>query len=117
MALIVKLDDMGLHLLRKQGQGAWVSVQHTIGKGLLLAAPKLMKFLSVVGTAAMFLVGGGILAHGIPFMHNLEHSVQHHYGSLVAGVGGSLANMILGIIAGAIVLLLVTGISKVFAKK
>ena len=117
VALIVKLDDMGLHLLRAQGQGAWVAIQHSLGKGLLLTAPKLMKFLSVVGTAAMFLVGGGILAHGIPFMHNLEHSVQHHYGSLVAGAGGSLANMILGIIAGAVVLLVVSGISKVFAKK
>lgn len=117
VALIVKLDDMGLHLLRKQGQGAWLSMQHTLGKGLLLTAPKLMKLLAVVGTAAMFLVGGGILAHGIPFMHSLEHSLQHHYGSLVAGVGGSLANMILGIIAGAVVLLVVTGISKVFAKK
>ncbi|HOY21508.1 MAG TPA: DUF808 domain-containing protein [Cellvibrio sp.] len=117
VALIVKLDDMGLHLLRAHGQGAWVSIQHSLGKGLLLTAPKLMKFLSVVGTAAMFLVGGGILAHGISFMHNLEHSLQHHYGSLVAGVGGSLANMILGIIVGAIVLLVVSGISKVFAKK
>lgn len=116
VALIVKLDDMGLHLLRAQGQGAWVAIKHGLGKGLLLTAPKLMKFLSVVGTAAMFLVGGGILAHGIPFMHNLEHSLQHHYGSLVAGVGGSLANMILGVIAGAVVLLVVTGISKVFAK-
>ncbi len=117
VALIVKLDDMGLHLLRTQGQGAWVAIQHSLGSGLLLTAPKLMKFLSVVGTAAMFLVGGGILAHGIPFMHNLEHSVQHHYGSFVAVVGGSLANMILGIIAGAIVLLVVTGINKVFFKK
>lgn len=117
VALIVKLDDMGLHLLRKQGQGAWLSVQHAFGRVLLLTAPKLMRFLSVVGTAAMFLVGGGILAHGIPFMHDLEHSVQYHYGSLAAGVGGSLANMILGIIAGAIVLLVVNGISKVFSKK
>jgi predicted DNA repair protein MutK len=50
-------------------------------------------------------------------MHNLEHSVQHHYGSLVAGVGGSLANMILGIIAGAVVLAVVTGIGKLFGKK
>lgn len=117
VALIVKLDDMGLHLLRKQGQGAWLAVQHSLGKGLLLTAPKLMKLLAVVGTAAMFLVGGGILAHGIPFMHSLEHSLQHHYGSLAAGVGGSLANMILGIIAGAIVLLVVTGISKLISKK
>jgi predicted DNA repair protein MutK len=117
VALIVKLDDMGLHLLRKQGQGAWLAVQHSLGKGLLLTAPKLMKLLAVVGTAAMFLVGGGILAHGIPFMHSLEHSLQHHYGSLVAGVGGSLANMVLGVIAGAIVLLVVTVISKAIAKK
>jgi predicted DNA repair protein MutK len=117
VALIVKLDDMGLHLLRKQGQGAWLAVQHSLGKVLLLTAPKLMKLLAVVGTAAMFLVGGGILAHGIPFMHSLEHSLQHHYGSLAAGVGGSLANMILGIIAGAIVLLVVTGISKLISKK
>ena len=117
VALIVKLDDMGLHLLRTQGQGTWVAIQHSLGKGLLLTAPKLMKLLAVVGTAAMFLVGGGILAHGIPFMHDLEHSVQHHYGSLVAGVGGSLANMILGVIAGAIALLVVTSISKAIAKK
>lgn len=117
VALIVKLDDMGLHLLRKQGQGAWLSFQHAVGNTLLLTAPKLMKFLSVVGTAAMFLVGGGILAHGIPFMHNLEHSVQHHYGSFVSGVGGSLANMLLGVIAGAIALLVVMGVSKLFAKK
>lgn len=117
VALIVKLDDMGLHLLRKQGQGAWLSVQHTLGKVLLLTAPKLMKFLSVVGTAAMFLVGGGILAHGIAFMHSFEHSVQHHYGSLAAAIGGSLMNMVLGIIAGAVVLLVVTGVSKLFVKK
>jgi hypothetical protein len=117
VALIVKLDDMGLHLLRKQGQGAWLSIQHNVGKGLLLTAPKLMKFLAVVGTAAMFLVGGGILAHGVAFMRSLEHSLQHHYGSLVAGVGGSLANMVLGAIAGAAVLLVVTGVTKIFSKK
>jgi predicted DNA repair protein MutK len=117
VALIVKLDDMGLYLLRKQGQGAWLAIQHSVGKGLILTAPKLMKLLAVVGTAAMFLVGGGILAHGIPFMHNLQHSVQHHYGSVVAAIGGSLANVILGIIVGAIVLLVVTAASKVFSKK
>ena len=47
VALIVKLDDMGLHLLRAQGRGAWVAIQHSLGKGLLLTAPKLMKFLSL----------------------------------------------------------------------
>ncbi len=117
VALIVKLDDMGLHLLRKEGQGTWIGIQHTLGKGLLLTAPKLMKFLAVVGTAAMFLVGGGILAHGIPFMHSLEHSLQHHYGSLVASLGSSLADMMLGIIAGAIVLGSVAAVGRLFGKK
>jgi predicted DNA repair protein MutK len=61
VAGIVKMDDLGLHLLSRSG-----SVARTIGRGLLLAAPRLMKALTVIGTAAMFLVGGGILAHGIP---------------------------------------------------
>lgn len=117
VALIVKLDDMGLHLLQKQGQGAWLGVQHKVGKGLLLTAPVLMKILSVAGTVAMFLVGGGILAHGLPFMHGLEHSIEHHYGGVIAVLGGSLINMVLGIVAGAIVLVSVTGIGKLFRKK
>jgi len=117
VALIVKLDDMGLHLLKKEGQGAWLGFQHKLGKGLLLTAPLLMKSLAVIGTAAMFLVGGGILAHGLPFMHSLTHSIEYYYGSIIATLGGSLANMILGIVAGALVLLAVTLVSKVFAKK
>jgi predicted DNA repair protein MutK len=64
VAGIVKMDDLGLHLLSRSG-----SVARTIGRGLLLAAPRLMKALTVIGTAAMFLVGGGILAHGIPAVH------------------------------------------------
>lgn len=116
VALIVKLDDMGLHLLQKQGQGAWLSFQHTIGKGLLLTAPRLMKVLSVVGTVAMFLVGGGILAHGLPFIHGLEHSIEHYYGAAAAVFGGSLINMVLGVVAGALALVVVSSVSKLFAK-
>ena len=116
VALIVKLDDMGLHLLRKQGQGAWLALQHSVGKGLLLTAPKLMKLLTVVGTAAMFLVGGGILAHGLPFFHRLEHSIEHYYGSLAAVFGGSLISLALGIVAGAIVLLAVNLLTKLFSR-
>ena len=117
VALIVKLDDMGLHLLRKSGEGTWLTVQHSVGKGLLLTAPKLMKLLTVVGTVAMFLVGGGILAHGLPFFHGLEHSIEHYYGGVAAILGGSFMNMVLGIIAGAIVLLVVSGMNKLFGKK
>jgi uncharacterized protein len=116
VALIVKLDDMGLHLLQKQGQGAWLNAQHKLGKGLLLTAPVLMKILSVAGTVAMFLVGGGILAHGLPFIVGLEHSIEHYYGGIASVVGGAFIKMVLGLIAGAIVLVAVSIVGKVFKK-
>ncbi|MFT5592504.1 MAG: putative DNA repair protein MutK [Oceanicoccus sp.] len=67
VALIVKLDDMGLYLTRNNQAG----LLNTLGTGLLWFAPQLMKTLSVVGTAAMFLVGGSILVHGMPFLHHV----------------------------------------------
>lgn len=116
VALIVKLDDMGLHLLQKQGKGAWLSFQHKLGKGLLVTAPMLMKFLSIAGTVAMFLVGGGILAHGLPFIHGFEYSIEHYYGSVAAILGGSLMNMVLGVVAGAIALMAANLVSRIFVK-
>ncbi len=85
VAGIVKMDDLGLHLLSRSG-----SVARTIGRGLLLAAPRLMKALTVIGTAAMFLVGGGILVHGIPAVH---HGIAHaaELASSVPAVGALLA--------------------------
>ena len=117
VALIVKLDDMGLHLLQKTGQGAWLGLQHKVGKGLLLTAPILMKVLAIAGTVAMFLVGGGILAHGLPFMHGLEHSIEFYYGGFIAALGGWLANMVLGVVAGTLVLLAMTVFTKLFSRK
>lgn len=117
VALIVKLDDMGLHLLQKQGQGALLIVQHKIGKGLLLTAPMLMKILAIAGTVAMFLVGGGILAHGLPFMHGLVNSIEHYYGGLAATLGNALVNMVLGVVAGTVVLIVVSSMSKLLGKK
>ena len=117
VALIVKLDDMGLHLLQKTGQGAWLGFQHKVGKGLLLTAPILMKVLAIAGTVAMFLVGGGILAHGLPFMHGLEHSIEFYYGGFIATLGGWLANMVLGVVAGTLVLLVMTVFTKLFSRK
>ena len=98
VAAIVKMDDLGLHLAAKRNPPA-----QALGRMLLLAAPKLMKVLAVAGTAAMFLVGGGILMHGLPA---LSHPVEHWAASLGAfGVLVSmLANMLAGVIAGALAL-------------
>jgi hypothetical protein len=99
VAGIVKLDDAGLWLSRRAG-----TLQPALGRALLCAAPALMKALSVVGTAAMFLVGGGILSHGIAPLH---HAVD----GWVAGVGPALAwalpllaDALVGLVAGALVL-------------
>jgi predicted DNA repair protein MutK len=118
VAGIVKLDDAGLYLSRRVGVSAWAGVQRAWGRGLLRAAPWLMRFLSVAGTAAMFLVGGGILVHGLPFLH---HAMDALLSSLTApgavGAAASLARAVLplcldalaGVAAGALVLLGVSG--------
>ena len=72
VAGVVKLDDAGLHLLREQKSGFLGDTKRVLGRFLLRLAPRLMKGLSIVGTAAMFLVGGGILVHGIPWLHHLS---------------------------------------------
>ena len=99
VAGIVKMDDVGAWLLLK-GSG----LAKLIGKGLLLAAPKLMRLLTVLGTAAMFLVGGSILAHGVPPLH---HAIEHW--AELAGPGSSLSGMLLdalvGVAGGALALL------------
>jgi len=101
VAGIVKMDDVGAWLLQK-GSGA----AKLVGKGLLLAAPKLMKTLSVVGTAAMFLVGGGILTHGLPPVH---HGIEHV--AALAGMLGGVVSMaldaVVGIVGGALTLAVV----------
>ncbi|AKT39675.1 DUF808 domain-containing protein [Chondromyces crocatus] len=113
VAGIVKLDDLGLYL-RKQDS----AVQQRLGDGLLVVTPYLMKALSVVGTAAMFMVGGGIITHGIAALH---HTIEGAAASIAAvpGVGGLLAaltptvlNALVGIAAGFVALLLVTGAQR-----
>lgn len=115
VALIVKLDDMGLYLLRKQGKGAYLSLQHKLGKALLLTAPQLMKTLAVVGTVAMFLVGGGILAHGLPFIQNISHNLGR-FGGFTAWIGSATINILLGVLVGALVLVIVSLFGKLFNK-
>lgn len=103
---IVKLDDMGLWLSRRGG-----AVAKGLGNAMLLAAPKLMKLLSVVGTAAMFLVGGGIIVHGWPQLHHLIEAATHGLGA--AGVIAVLAaDALTGIVAGAVALLVVEPVRR-----
>ena len=76
VAGIVKLDDLGIHLLGKPGESRWVRFQHWFGEWILRFAPTFMKTLSLVGTVAMFLVGGGILVHGFPPVAEMLHHVE-----------------------------------------
>ncbi|MGG2020863.1 DUF808 domain-containing protein [Pseudomonas sp. S8] len=108
VAGIVKLDDLGLWLTRKSGAAA-----KNIGNAILRAAPYMMKGLSVIGTAAMFLVGGGILTHGIPVVHHWIESVGAAAGSAGFAVP-VLLNGVAGIIAGAAVLAVVSIVGKIW---
>ncbi|MDO6764047.1 DUF808 domain-containing protein [Agarivorans sp. 1_MG-2023] len=122
VAGIVKLDDAGLYLLEHAKQNNGGQLQQTLGKGLLGFAPILMKFLVVVGTAAMFLVGGGILSHGIPMFADWTHHVQHwagHLGAMspIMEVFAPIAyNALLGIVAGGVVMSVITLIKSVSIK-
>ena len=106
VAAIVKMDDLGLYLLEKPG-----AVARLIGRGLLLAAPKLMKALAVIGTVAMFMVGGGILTHGMPPVH---HAIAHwaEAAGWLSGVVSLLLDIVVGLLGGALALLGVTGFVK-----
>jgi predicted DNA repair protein MutK len=108
VAGIVKLDDLGLWLTQKPGQFA-----KKIGSAILSAAPYMMKTLSVVGTAAMFLVGGGILTHGVPVLHHWIEGVGAAAGSAGFAVP-MLLNGVAGIIAGAVVLAVVSVVGKIW---
>jgi uncharacterized protein len=109
VAGIVKLDDAGLYLSRKGNAAA-----QALGRGLVRGAPYLMKFLSVAGTAAMFTVGGSILVHGVPPVH---HAIQ----AAAAAVGSPalaqvLLEALLGVVAGALIVAIVTGGSRLLSK-
>lgn len=87
VALIVKLDDIGLWLMQRPGQGVLPQSTRKFGSGLVQVVPSLMRLLSVLGTAAMFLVGGGILAHGIHPLHALVAQLPHWSLLLNAAIG------------------------------
>ncbi|MGL5006704.1 MAG: DUF808 domain-containing protein [Plesiomonas sp.] len=114
VAAIVKLDDGGLYLMQRQGQGKITHLLHKIGKIILYSAPYLMRGLTVVGTVAMFMVGGGIVAHGVhivsSMMNNITLYVGHYayLGNVLAIMMPTLLNALWGIVVGALVFIIVS---------
>jgi uncharacterized protein len=114
VAGIVKLDDVGLALSKRAS-----AISQAIGRGLLVFAPFLMKTLSVLGTAAMFLVGGSIVLHGLgPIAHFVEGLLKllAAQSAWISFIASTLADLIVGIVVGALVLALVTLAKRLFRK-
>ncbi|WP_417329074.1 DUF808 domain-containing protein [Halomonas cupida] len=117
VAGLVKIDDLGLHLSQKEG-----GLSQAFGRGLLKGAPLLMKGLSIFGTLAMFLVGGGILVHGIPVLHHMVEGVADAdidipgVDAIVHGLVPMLINGLIGLVVGAVIVVIVTGIQRMRGK-
>ncbi|MDB5891665.1 MAG: hypothetical protein JWP47_2496 [Polaromonas sp.] len=116
VAGIVKLDDGGLYLSQRTGEGTGVRQLRAFGRGILVAAPWMMKALSIAGTIAMFLVGGGILTHGIAPLHHFIEQLAAASGPLQP-VLPILMDAVVGVIAGALVLAAVMLVKKVWPGK
>jgi predicted DNA repair protein MutK len=112
VAGIVKLDDLGLHLLLKKGSGGFAKMCRKLGEKILAFAPFLMRTLSVIGTAAMFIVGGGILVHGLPFLHHGVERIAESADGLSSALIIQFTNALVGVLAGAIALLVLTLLNK-----
>jgi predicted DNA repair protein MutK len=108
VAAIVKLDDGGLALTRSDSK-----TLQAVGRGLLVATPWLMRGLSIAGTAAMFLVGGGILAHGIPPLHHWAEALFHGSAGGLQVIGMMVINALVGLVAGAIAVAVVALVQRV----
>ncbi|RLQ23046.1 DUF808 family protein [Seongchinamella sediminis] len=115
VAGIVKLDDAGLYLYEKKGEGMWVRCQRWLGLRLIDFAPWLMKALGIIGTVAMFMVGGGILLHNIHFLHEAVGQFAAGLQPLMASMVPTLVGMLLGLLAGGVVVAVVEGIRKLRA--
>ncbi len=112
VAGIVKLDDLGLWLCRRAN-----AIAHGVGGAILWAVPWLMRSLSVIGTAAMFLVGGGILSHGLPWVHHLIESLTSGFTGFAGALLPSALDGVVGLVVGALVLLLVSLVKRLFPGK
>lgn len=107
VALIVKLDDIGLWLMQRQGAGLCAQSIRKLGWGMVRIVPYLMRLLTVLGTAAMFLVGGSIVAHGVP--------VIHHW-IISTGSWEIILNGVFGVLVGGVCVAIYTPLSRLFGK-
>ncbi|MCL1088348.1 DUF808 domain-containing protein [Shewanella profunda] len=118
VAAIVKMDDAGLYLSQRQGTSVVMQLNRKLGFSLLSAAPVLMKSLTIIGTAAMFMVGGGILTHGLHIIGEQIHHAQQAIaaisviGPVLAVLTPSMLNGLFGVLAGALAVFLMAGIQK-----
>lgn len=112
VAGIVKLDDGGLYLSQKDS-----ALARRVGEGILWLAPWMMKTLSVLGTIAMFLVGGGILTHGVPPVYSAIHRFSDSFDGLTAAVIPTLADGLFGVLAGALLVAVITPLSKLWQSR
>jgi len=123
VAGIVKLDDLGMHLIDKQGESKWIRFQRWFGEWILRFAPKFMRTLSVVGTAAMFLVGGGILVHSIPAVADSLHHIEVLTHELPVGGGFAtvlavmIFNGLFGVLIGGLLVGVESGIKRLLPAK
>jgi uncharacterized protein len=121
VAGIVKLDDVGIHFMQKKGQDLWHQLVRAIGRFLLSFAPILMRLLTVLGTAAMFLVGGSIIHHGLSWLHHFNEELMMHLqgesvlSSVLLVIAPFIADAIVGMLVGACCLALVTLTKKITA--
>lgn len=112
VAAIVKLDDVGLYMMMRKGQSMLTQIIRKVGSWLLAGTPYLMRALSVLGTAAMFLVGGSIIAHGIPALHHLVEPLKE-----ISFMLPMLLDAAVGIAVGAVCVALFSLVSKFLPKK
>ncbi len=117
VAGIVKLDDLGLHLAQAKGEAE--GLRRGLGALLLRLAPALMKSLGVLGTAAMFMVGGAIVAHGVPALHHALEALgerAERYGAYLDLLSAVALEALVGLVAGALVLVGVTAYRRLRAR-
>ena len=110
VAAIVKLDDLGLALARAEGAAA--ASRRALGRAVLAFAPRLMKTLSVVGTAAMFMVGGGILLHGWPALHHGVEALVPALGPWLGAIWPTVAGALAGLVAGGLAVAVFNGVQR-----
>ena len=113
VAGIVKLDDAGLALNSDSGDSGWARFKRALGNGILRGAPYLMKFLSVAGTVAMFLVGGNILVHGMPFLH---HFIEPYTRAPTGPWWSMLLSAVVALVAGALLVLVFNLVNRLRGK-